>query len=46
MLESEVDYEEHQREDDGSHHDEQCRTLQLVPSGPRSLLDELYIALF
>ena len=46
MLESIVDYEEHQREDDGSHHDEERRTLQLLPSRPRSLLDELYIALF
>ena len=46
MLESEVDYEEHQREDDGGHHNEKRRALQLVPSGPRSLLDELYIALF
>ena len=46
MLESIVDYEEHQREDDGGYHDEERRTLQLLPSRPRSLLDELYIALF
>ena len=46
MLESIVDYKEHQREDDGGSHDEECRTLQLLPVGPRSLLYELYIAIF
>ena len=46
MLESIVDYEEHKRKDDGGDKDQHCRTLQLFPSRPGSLLYKLYIALF
>lgn len=46
MLESEVDYEEREREDDRSHDNQQGRALQLAPARPRHLLRELYIALF
>ena len=46
MVESIVDYEEHQREDYRGDHHQERRTLQLLPIGPGSLFDELYIALF
>ena len=46
MLESVVYDKESGSQDNGGNQDQECRTLQLVPSGPRSLLDELYIALF
>jgi len=46
MLESEIDYEEPDREDQRGDHDEQCRTLQLVPGRPSDLLGQLDVTLF
>ena len=41
MLESKVDQEDNQCEDDRGHQDQQCRILQLFPGGPGHLLGEL-----
>ena len=46
MLESKVYKEDYHSKDQRSHQDKQCRTLQLLPSGPCDLLGELRIGLF
>ena len=46
MLESEVDYEEHQSKEHGDDHDKQSRALKLVPGRPRDLLGEFHVGLF
>ena len=45
MLESKVDQENHNGEDQRGHQDEQCRILQLLPGGPGDLLGQFLIAL-
>ena len=46
MLESKVNQENYDGEDQRGHQDKQCRALQLLPSGPRHLLGEFHLALF
>ena len=46
MLESKVYQENNDGEDQRGYQDQQCRTLQLLPSGPRHLLGEFLSALF
>ena len=46
MLESIVDNPNDSCEDDSGNQDKQCRTLQLLPSGPRHLLCEFGERLF
>ncbi len=46
MLECKVDQEERNREDDRGDHDEERRTLQLLPRRPSHLLGELDIRFF
>ena len=46
MLESKVDQENDNGEDQRGHQNEQCRILQLLPGGPGDLLGQLLIGLF
>lgn len=46
MLESKVNQEHDDRQDDRSDQDQQRRTLQLLPSRPRHLFGEFRIGLF
>ena len=46
MLESKVYQENNDGEDQRGYQDQQCRTLQLLPSGPRHLLSQLRVGLF
>ncbi len=46
MLESIVNQENHDSEDQRSYQDQQCRILQLFPGGPSDLLGELLCGLF
>ena len=46
MLESEVDYEEHQSKEHGDDHHEERRALKLAPGRPRDLLGEFHVGLF
>ena len=46
MLESKVNQEDNDSKDQRSHKYEECRTLQLLPSGPGDLLGEFLIGLF
>ena len=46
MLESEVDYEEHQGKEHGDDHNQQGGALKLVPGWPRDLLGEFHVGLF
>ena len=46
MLESEVDYEEHQGKEHGDDHDQESCALQLVPGRPCNLLGEFHVGLF
>ena len=46
MLESEVDYEEHQSKNHSHDHYQEGRALQLAPGRPRDLLGEFYVGLF
>ena len=46
MLESKVYQENNDGEDQRGHKDKQCRTLQLLPSGPGDLLGQFLSGLF
>ena len=46
MLESKVDQENHNGEDQRGHQDKQRGILQLLPGGPGDLLGQLLIGLF
>ena len=46
MLESKVYEENDDSQDQRGDQDEECRILQLLPSGPRDLLGQLHIGLF
>ena len=46
MLESKVYQEYHHGKDQRGHQNQQCRLLQLLPSGPGHFLRELLITLF
>ena len=46
MLESKVNQENHDGKDQRGHQDEDCRTLQLLPSGPGDLLGQFLSRLF
>ena len=46
MLESEVDYEEHQSKKHSHDHNQESRALKLVPGWPGYLLGEFHVGLF
>ena len=46
MLESKVDQENHNGEDQRGHEDEERRSLQLLPRGPGDLFGQLRVGLF
>ena len=46
MLESKVDQEDDNSQDQRGHQDEECRILQLLPGGPGDLFGQLRVGLF